>query len=293
MKKRNIFFLLLTFILVLIAVAEAGVLFVMVNTIIHKESPRQIQKYGPIVPLDLSGEWIQSDPEDGNHVLRIADGSIEIYLNNEDGYSLFWAGSFDPPVNAREPYRWKSKNDTERTSQSPSGSEEKSIKFTYRDGVLSYKADGSAVEAVRGSWGYENVSNVGPQSSSRFAESGDLGDYHIEIGGAQLSSDVSGEPAVIVTYSWTNNSEAAASAMVMLIERAFQNGVQLTSAQVPDDANYNADSVSITVEPGSSQIIQRAFLLDDPNANLSFEVSEFLSQSNEAVAKDFDLSALS
>ena len=129
----------------------------------------------------------------------------------------------------------------------------------------------------------------GEAAEERLTEAGDIGEYHIEIGEAERTKDTSGNAAVIVTYTWTNNSEASTSAMVMLMERAYQGETRLTSAQV-EAAGYDSDSGSRTVGPGSTGTVQRAFVLEEEDGALTFEVSEFLSQTNSAVIKEFDLS---
>lgn len=288
---------LITALLIAAAAAEAGVLYKMVSTVIHKESPRQVRENGPAEPLDLTGEWVQANTPEGHRrqVVRITEDTVEVYWESEGGndYTLYWAGSYDAPEGSREKYQWKSKNDTDRTSESPMGAEEKTKKFKYQDNRLTYKSGETEVEAERGTWGYaEKAAGAGGSGGSRYPETGDIGEYHIEIGGAALSTDVTGAPAVIVTYTWTNNSEAAASAMVMLIERAYQNGEQLTSAQIADEGAYDADSAMRTADPGSTQIVQRAFLLADTENALTFEVSEFLSHTKDVVTKEYDITAL-
>ncbi|MDE7243265.1 MAG: DUF5067 domain-containing protein [Oscillospiraceae bacterium] len=295
---KRIVTLVITVVLLVIMVLEAGVLYKMISAVINQESPRQVAENGPVEPLDLTGEWMQKNtPEDvQRQVIRITADTIEVYWVPEggEGYALYWAGTYEAPANAREPYRWKSVNDRERTGESESGETDKTKKFTYKDGLLTYKSGGTEVEAERREWGYEDKVQNGPAAptNNRYMESGDIGEYHIEIGGASLSEDITGAPAVIVTYSWTNNSPAAASAMVMLIERAYQGGEQLTSAQVDAGAAYDAESASRTVEPGETQLVQRAFLLTDAEASLTFEVSEFLSHTKDAVVKEYDVPSL-
>ena len=293
MKKRNLVTLLLAAILLVVVIVEAGVLYKMVDKVINQESPRQIAENGPVEPLDLRGEWMQANTPEGHRrqVLRITEDTIEIYWESEgsEAYTLYWAGTYEAPENAREPYRWKSRNDTARTSESPLGEEDKTKTFTYKNGKLTYKSGDTEAEAERQTWNYAEKVVNGPEAptNNRYVESGDIGEYHIEIGGAELSEDTSGAPAVIVTYSWTNNSEAAASAMVMLMERAYQGGEQLTSALVEDSASYDSESASRTVEPGKTKLVQRAFLLADPEAGVTFEVSEFLSHTKDAVVKEY------
>lgn len=121
---------------------------------------------------------------------------------------------------------------------------------------------------------------------------GTLGDYAVEITGARLSQDYEGNPAVVVSYTWTNNSEDTTSAMVTMMESAFQDGVELESAIIMGDDSYDSGSSMKDVRPGASVEIQKAFLLDSETSIVEFEIEEFLGFSDEKVSMNFDPAAL-
>lgn len=91
---------------------------------------------------DLAGEWTQvnSNSEDSWQSATITENTITVYWVSDGGdtKSLYWAGSFDAPETAEEPYSWDSVNDTEQTSSAllASGAETKT--FTYESGQISY-----------------------------------------------------------------------------------------------------------------------------------------------------------
>jgi len=128
-----------------------------------------------------------------------------------------------------------------------------------------------------------------PQSGS----SGNLGDYHVEIKDAKHAQDYEGKPAIIITYSWTNNSEETTSAAVALIERAFQDGVELETAIVGDSDVYNSENYMKEIRPGITLDVQLAYILASETSTVECEVSELISFSNEVVTKNFDPSSLS
>ena len=66
--------------------------------------------------------------------------------------------------------------------------------------------------------------------------SGTLGDYGVEIKDFALAKDYTGASAIVITYTFTNNSEEAAAAMVALSEIAYQNGLQLDAAVIADSS---------------------------------------------------------
>ena len=53
---------------------------------------------------------------------------------------LYWAGTYDAPTTADEPYTWDSKNDTEKTDNALLASGDATKTFTYEDGEISYQA---------------------------------------------------------------------------------------------------------------------------------------------------------
>ncbi len=123
--------------------------------------------------------------------------------------------------------------------------------------------------------------------------SGDLGDYHVEIKGAALAQDYDGNPAIVVTYSWTNNSEETTSAMSSLMEKAFQDGVQLESAIIGDDSVCDSESSMKEIRPGTTLDVQQAYILTSDTSTVEFEISEFISFSDDVITKNFDPSSLS
>lgn len=122
--------------------------------------------------------------------------------------------------------------------------------------------------------------------------SGTLGDYHVEIKDAFLLDDYQGNPAVVVTYVWTNNSQETTNAMTQLVEQTFQNGVELAMATITSSRQYEAGTSLRDVRPGAQSEVQCAFRLSNTTSPIEFEVSEFLSQSNTVVYASFDLTTL-
>ena len=122
--------------------------------------------------------------------------------------------------------------------------------------------------------------------------SGSLGDYDAAIKQAVLSADSEGNPAIIITYSWTNNGTESASAMMKMLEKAFQNGVQLTAAVMGEDSGYSLESRTQEVPPGTTVEIPCAFKLNSDSDPVEFELSELFSPSGDILARTYDLSVL-
>ena len=99
----------------------------------------------PAPPPDLSGNWAQPSEDDWYQIAQITDDKIEIwwYIPARNIRELYWSGSFTPPADASEPYRWVSSNTYTADELNASyrfhrASREDVKTFTYRDGVISY-----------------------------------------------------------------------------------------------------------------------------------------------------------
>ena len=130
-------------------------------------------------------------------------------------------------------------------------------------------------------------------SAETMVGSGDLGDYHVEIKDASLETDYEGNTAIVITYAWTNNSEETTSAMMTMLEKAFQDGVQLDTALIFDSSIYDSGASTKEVRPGTTIDVQCAFVLTSDTSTVEFELSEAFSWTNNGlVTMDFNPSEL-
>lgn len=101
----------------------------------------------------------------------------------------------------------------------------------------------------------------------------DNSEYLVTIDGSQLGTDYSGKQALVVNYSFTNNSNSAISFMIAANAKAFQNGVELSTAIGAD-----TDSMSLMndVKPGATIQLQQAYVLSD-TSDVTIEVTKLIS----------------
>lgn len=97
---------------------------------------------------DLTGVWKQTDADDSYQKAIITSDTIEITWETENSSSLYWAGSFDPPTTAEEPYVWESKNNHALTDPALLASEDESKIFTYEDGYISYEVSALGITST-------------------------------------------------------------------------------------------------------------------------------------------------
>ena len=106
-------------------------------------------------------------------------------------------------------------------------------------------------------------------------------EYAVSIDGTTLTTDYQGAPAVIVDYTFTNNSEKATSFAVACSPKVFQNGVQLETAITTDDLGngYMAE-----IKPGASTTARLAYSLSD-ESDITVEVEELFSLDDALLAE--------
>lgn len=137
------------------------------------------------------------------------------------------------------------------------------------------------------------ASNPGTNpSGGKMNGSGNLGDFHVEIKNAAVLKDYDRNPAIAITYSWTNNSNETTNAMVEFSEQAFQDGVELDRAMMIGSEQYEGGLSLKDLRPGATIDVQVAFELKNTTSPVEFELSELFSFSDDIVIKTFDLTKL-
>lgn len=142
-------------------------------------------------------------------------------------------------------------------------------------GVL---ATGAAVTAPTdsGNSGASQSSESTETSKAEAPEEGSVAadsEYAVTIDGSRLSTDYEGKQALVVDYSFTNNSGKAISFMIATSAKAFQNGVELNSAI---GADTDAMSLLNDVKPGATIQVQQAYVLSD-SSDVTVEVTKLIS----------------
>jgi len=105
-------------------------------------------------------------------------------------------------------------------------------------------------------------------------DKGTLGSSTVEIVDAALTWDRSGQPAIVVTYNWTNSTDRRTHAMSEISEAAYQDGVELNYAGIEDNSIYNVETSFKEVRPGTTVTVQAAFVLEDTATPVEFELTE-------------------
>lgn len=100
-----------------------------------------------------------------------------------------------------------------------------------------------------------------------------LGDYLINVYDVQRSTDVEGNPVVVLTYNWGNYSNRDQSPMVAIDIAGYQNGTETNSFGVV--ASLDAEPATKTAKPESIvKGVQTSVGIDDPSQPLTIEIGE-------------------
>ena len=121
------------------------------------------------------------------------------------------------------------------------------------------------------------------------SDSGALGDVEVTIGELEYVQDYFGDPAILIHFTFTNNSKENQSAMFSIDFTAYQNGVGLKDATILDDAVYDSQALSKEIQPGTTIELAEAYTLSSDTAPIEVIVSETFSFDGAKLAKTFEI----
>lgn len=107
-------------------------------------------------------------------------------------------------------------------------------------------------------------------------------EYAVTIDGATQAKDYEGKSALVVTFTFTNDSDDAANFAFATSAKAFQDGIELDTA-ILTDSKYDSSSALKDIKPGKSIKVTEAYVLDS-KAEVSVEVTELLSFDDTPIA---------
>lgn len=128
----------------------------------------------------------------------------------------------------------------------------------------------------------------GAASSSTSDQSSSEATYEASIDAVEVGADYEGNPALIVTFSWKNNSEETTSFATKLYAKCFQNGVQLDTAFVYENIDNNGYMAD--VRPGYGTTFQMAYELKDTENPVEIEIENLFDFNGKPIlTKTFEL----
>lgn len=120
-------------------------------------------------------------------------------------------------------------------------------------------------------------------TSSDTYEQATSSQYAVTIDSCKQTKDYKGKAVVVITYTWTNNSDRSQAFYTAITDKAFQDGVELESAYLTNgESTKNATK---EIKPGKSLKVKQAFRLDSKTEPVTVECSEWVSFTDALLAK--------
>lgn len=106
--------------------------------------------------------------------------------------------------------------------------------------------------------------------------------FVVKLGETKVIKDYEGKPALLVNYSFTNNSDKKQSFMVAIKDAAFQDGIGLNDA-ITMGNEYDSELQMKEIMPGKTLDVQAAYVLDDTTTPVEIQISELISFNDELI----------
>lgn len=126
-----------------------------------------------------------------------------------------------------------------------------------------------------------------PTVQSNSESEGEVQDCRVKIVSAEKGEDPLGDPVLIVTFEWSNNSDSNKMFGSVFSAAAFQGGVECSENVLVEDIDITKQFSE--VKPGVTTQLSIAYNLGD-NSDVTVEVGPLLSLNERVVAtKTFSL----
>lgn len=123
------------------------------------------------------------------------------------------------------------------------------------------------------------ISDAIGDNSDNLVQGDELGNFVCDVTDVSKTTDANGKPAIIVTYSFKNNSSTAIAFDNALYTIALQNDDTLSKALLGTSDDSALTDVSLT-QPGETSKIMRAYTLQDETSNITFEIYDNTDEDN-------------
>ena len=123
------------------------------------------------------------------------------------------------------------------------------------------------------------ISDAIGDNSDNLVQGDELGNFVCDVTDVSKTTDANGKPAIIVTYSFKNNSSTAIAFDNALYTIALHNDDTLSKTLLGTSDDSALTDVSLT-QPGETSKIMRAYTLQDETSNITFEIYDNTDENN-------------
>jgi len=114
-------------------------------------------------------------------------------------------------------------------------------------------------------------------------------DYDFEIKSARIDTNYDNKPVVVVTYSFTNNTDSTEDFKSDLDCKAFQNGVELEGTYSLSSGRDLKGDENTDIMPGYTSEFEVAYLLNDSATDIVVQITRRFSNSTVFATRTFTM----
>jgi hypothetical protein len=117
-----------------------------------------------------------------------------------------------------------------------------------------------------------------------------LDTYQVEIKDSRLTEDYEGNPVVVITYAFTNNSSESAAFWLAVEDTVYQNGEALERAfSLKDGDPYDRSKQDEDIQSGDTLDIEVAYILNNTETDLDVEAKVYVDFTHDTVSKTISI----
>ncbi len=137
--------------------------------------------------------------------------------------------------------------------------------------------------------GTDATTKAAAKAEAQATES-NVGQYSVDIKSARLTEDFEGNPVVVITYGFTNNSDKSTAFYLAFEDNVYQNDIGLEPAYVLADGDpYDDGNQMKDIKTGATLDVEIAYKLNDAETDVVVEVKELFSFSDDMVTRTFSI----
>ena len=119
-------------------------------------------------------------------------------------------------------------------------------------------------------------------------DKGSVGEYYIEIGESNVSFDSEDNDILVVSYTFTNNSDHTQNFYFSTSRKYFQDGIQLDPV-IPGRMTEEYENNYKEVQPGATITVEDAVGLKNTDSPVDVELTPLVGQGKGKVSKTFTM----
>jgi len=119
--------------------------------------------------------------------------------------------------------------------------------------------------------------------------SGEINGFTVSIISYDLTKDYEGKNAILFELGFTNNIDSSTSFMASINVSAFQDGVELETAFITEDATGHHSNSMLSVKPGAGLPVSVVFVLSNDTSPVQVEIGDLFGFSSDKIETEITI----